>query len=129
MSDNGHNPLTARQTELLGWVASGLTIEQAAKKCYIATQSAYNILSSARNRADVHTVAQLAVIAVQRRLARDGRPGQLCAPADHSYLLTADRPGRGALLRRTASQHGSPAQPVTQRPGYRTHPCSPRCSG
>jgi DNA-binding CsgD family transcriptional regulator len=63
-SNNGSNPLTDRQLELVGLVASGLTIEQAAKRCFIAQQSAYNILSSARARAGAETMAQLAVVAV-----------------------------------------------------------------
>lgn len=64
MSQNGHNPLTDRQTELLSQVASGLTVEQAARESFVAPQSAYNILSSARSRAEVQTMAQLCVKAV-----------------------------------------------------------------
>ncbi len=64
MTQNGRNPLTDRQTELLSYVSSGLTVEQAARQTFIAPQSAYNILSAARSKADVQTMAQLCVKAV-----------------------------------------------------------------
>jgi DNA-binding CsgD family transcriptional regulator len=50
--------------ELLGYVASGYTIEEAAERVFLARQSAYNVLSAARERASCKTVAQLAVRAV-----------------------------------------------------------------
>ena len=63
---NGNNPLGERQMELLGYVASGLTIEQAAARCHIASQSAYNTLSQGRGKAGATTVTQLAVKAIDR---------------------------------------------------------------
>ena len=61
---NGSSPLSTRQIELLGYVASGLTIGQAAEKCHLAEQSAYNTLSVARSKAGAATVTQLAVMAI-----------------------------------------------------------------
>lgn len=66
MSSNGHNTLTPRQLELLAEVANGYTIEQAARRCFIAQQSAYNILSAARSRAGAQTVSQLTALAVTK---------------------------------------------------------------
>ena len=73
MRSNGDTPLTERQLELLGFVASGLTIEQAAEEVCLARQSAYNVLSSARSRAGASTVTYLAVLAIERGwLKKDG---------------------------------------------------------
>jgi DNA-binding CsgD family transcriptional regulator len=73
-SSNGHTPVTVRQLELLGHVASGMTIEQAAERCFIQPRSAYNTLSLARVRAGATTVTQLAVMAIDNGwLEKDGK--------------------------------------------------------
>lgn len=64
VAQNNGIPLTPRQLELLGHVASGATIEEAAESCFMARQSAYNMLSSARARAGCNTVTQLAIFAI-----------------------------------------------------------------
>lgn len=64
-STNGHgSKLSERQLQLLAYVASGLTIDQAAAKVHVAKQSAYNTLSAARGKANAATVTQLAVLAI-----------------------------------------------------------------
>lgn len=58
-------PLTERQLELLAYVASGLTADEAARRCYIQPRSAYNILSAARENAGAATTTHLALMAVR----------------------------------------------------------------
>lgn len=73
MPQNGNAPLSDRQLELLALVASGHTIAEAAGKIYIAEQSAYNLLSQARTRADARTIPHLVLIALQHEwLMPDG---------------------------------------------------------
>jgi DNA-binding CsgD family transcriptional regulator len=75
-------PLTPRQLELLALVASGLTIEEAAEKAFMAPRSAYNTLSLARTRSGCKTVTQLAVRAIIKGWLQSDDEGQLSpAPA------------------------------------------------
>lgn len=84
---NGSNPLNQRQTELLAFVASGLTIGEAAARCHIAEQSAYNTLSVGRGKAGATTVTQLAVMAITHGWLKPTGQEQY-APADQLQAVS-----------------------------------------
>lgn len=61
---NGY--ITDRQLELLAHVASGMTINEAAATCHLATQSAYNTLGAARHKNGAASITHLAMMALER---------------------------------------------------------------
>lgn len=73
------NPLTPRQLELLARLSSGLAINEAAGEMFIARQTAYNILASARKRAGAGSSEHLVIIALHNGWLRIDDEGNAIA--------------------------------------------------
>lgn len=56
---------TDKQLELVAHLCSGLSIDEAAKKQFIAPRSAYNMLGKARQKMDISSNEQLVFIALR----------------------------------------------------------------
>lgn len=54
---------TDRQLELLADLCSGLNIDEAAKKQFIAPRTAYNVLANTRKKVEANSTEQLVVVA------------------------------------------------------------------
>lgn len=75
MARNSNIPLSSRQLELLGYVSSGFSIDQAAEKAHVAPTTAYNALSVARSKAGAKSIPQLALMAVENGWLTKGKDG------------------------------------------------------
>lgn len=67
--------LNERQVELVSLIASGLTTDQAADKVNLQRQSAYNILSLARNKVGANTMPHLVAICLEKGLIEQDGEG------------------------------------------------------